>query len=216
MLYAVRTQMNMKIHLLIAFFIMSISLFYDITKIELIILSLTITLVVFAELVNTAIEIAIDATTNYYHPLAKIAKNISAGAVLLTALNATFIGYLIFWDKISNFSFTVINKIKQSNPYMVFVILLMVVIFTVIAKAIYGEGTPLRGGMPSGHSTISFSIATIISFITNEPIIVGLSFIMAIIVAQSRVDTGVHSLNEVIVGAILGIGLTIVILKIFL
>ena len=39
---------------------------------------------------------------------------------------------------------------------------------------------------------------------------------MAIIVAQSRVDTGVHSLNEVIVGAILGIGLTIVILKIFL
>ncbi|WP_040054081.1 diacylglycerol kinase [Candidatus Arthromitus sp. SFB-mouse] len=216
MLYAVRTQMNMKIHLLIAFFIMSISLFYDITKIELIILSLTITLVVFAELVNTAIEIAIDATTNYYHPLAKIAKNISAGAVLLTALNATFIGYLIFWDKISNFSFTVINKIKQSNPYMVFMILLMVVIFTVIAKAIYGEGTPLRGGMPSGHSTISFSIATIISFITNEPIIVGLSFIMAIIVAQSRVDTGVHSLNEVIVGAILGIGLTIVILKIFL
>ncbi|EIA25805.1 Diacylglycerol kinase, partial [Candidatus Arthromitus sp. SFB-5] len=154
--------------------------------------------------------------TNYYHPLAKIAKNISAGAVLLTALNATFIGYLIFWDKISNFSFTVINKIKQSNPYMVFMILLMVVIFTVIAKAIYGEGTPLRGGMPSGHSTISFSIATIISFITNEPIIVGLSFIMAIIVAQSRVDTGVHSLNEVIVGAILGIGLTIVILKIFL
>ncbi|BAK80996.1 diacylglycerol kinase [Candidatus Arthromitus sp. SFB-rat-Yit] len=215
MLYAVRTQMNMKIHLVMAFFIMCISLFYDITKIELIILSLTITLVVFAELINTAIEVAIDATTNYYHPLAKIAKNISAGAVLLTALNAGFIGYLIFWDKISNFSFTVINKIKQSNPYMVFIILFMVVIFTVIAKAIYGEGTPLRGGMPSGHSTISFSIATIMAFITNEPIIVGLSFIMAVIVAQSRVDTGVHSLNEVIVGAFIGIGLTVVILKIF-
>ena len=84
---------------------MSASLFYDITKIELIILSLTIILVVFAELINTAIEVAIDATTNYYHPLAKIAKNISAGAVLLTALNAIFIGYLIFWDKINNFSF---------------------------------------------------------------------------------------------------------------
>ncbi len=195
---------------------MSASLFYDITKIELIILSLTIILVVFAELINTAIEVAIDATTNYYHPLAKIAKNISAGAVLLTALNAIFIGYLIFWDKINNFSFGVITKIKQSNPYMAFVILVMVVIITVIAKAIYGEGTPLRGGMPSGHSTISFSIATIISFITNEPIIIGLSFMMAIIVAQSRVDTGVHSLKEVVVGAILGTVLTIIILKIFL
>ncbi len=195
---------------------MSASLFYDITKIELIILSLTIILVVFAELINTAIEVAIDATTNYYHPLVKIAKNISAGAVLLTALNALFIGYLIFWDKINNFSFGVITKIKQSNPYMAFVILVMVVIITVITKAIYGEGTPLRGGMPSGHSTISFSIATIISFITNEPIIIGLSFMMAIIVAQSRVDTGVHSLKEVVVGAILGTVLTIIILKIFL
>ncbi|HJC99325.1 MAG TPA: diacylglycerol kinase [Candidatus Dwaynia gallinarum] len=215
-LYAVRTQLNIKIHLVVAFLVMSASLFYDITKIELIILSLTIILVVFAELINTAIEVAIDATTNYYHPLAKIAKNISAGAVLLTALNAIFIGYLIFWDKINNFSFGVITKIKQSNPYMAFVILVMVVIITVITKAIYGEGTPLRGGMPSGHSTISFSIATIISFITNEPIIIGLSFMMAIIVAQSRVDTGVHSLKEVVVGAILGTALTIIILKIFL
>ncbi|OAT86653.1 diacylglycerol kinase [Candidatus Arthromitus sp. SFB-turkey] len=215
-LYAVRTQLNIKIHLVVAFLVMSASLFYDITKIELIILSLTIILVVFAELINTAIEVAIDATTNYYHPLAKIAKNISAGAVLLTALNAIFIGYLIFWDKINNFSFGVITKIKQSNPYMAFVILVMVVIITVITKAIYGEGTPLRGGMPSGHSTISFSIATIISFITNEPIIIGLSFMMAIIVAQSRVDTGVHSLKEVVVGAILGTVLTIIILKIFL
>ena len=60
------------------------------------------------------------------------------------------------------------------------------------------------------------NIATIISFITNEPIIIGLSFMMAIIVAQSRVDTGVHSLKEVVVGAILGTVLTIIILKIFL
>lgn len=172
-------------------------------------------LVVFAELINTAIEVAIDATTNYYHPLAKIAKNIAAGAVLLTALNAVFIGYLIFWDKINNFGFTLITKIKQSNPYMVFVILVMVVIITVIVKAIYGEGTPLRGGMPSGHSTISFSIATIISYIAQEPIIIGLSFMMAIIVAQSRVDTGVHSIKEVLVGAFLGTFLTIVILRIF-
>lgn len=215
-LYAIRTQLNMKIHLVVAFFIMSISLFYDTTKIELIILSLTITLVIFAELMNTAIEIAIDATTNYYHPLAKIAKNISAGAVLLTALNAVFIGYLVFWDKINNFSFGVINKIKQSNPYLVFIILVMVTIITLISKAIYGEGTPLRGGMPSGHSTIAFSIATIISFITSQPIIIGLSFLLAITVAQSRVDAGIHSLKEVIVGAVLGIGLTIIILKIFL
>ncbi len=206
----------MKIHLIIALLVMGASLFYDITKVELIILSFTIVLVIFAELVNTAVEVSIDATTNYYHPLAKIAKNISAGAVLVTALNAIFIGYLIFWDKINNLGFQVITKIKQSDPYMSFIILVMVGIVTVIIKAIYGEGTPLRGGMPSGHSTISFSIATIISFVASEPIAIGLSFLMAIIVAQSRVDTGVHSLKEVLVGAILGTGLTVLILRIFL
>ncbi len=211
-----RTQLNMKIHLIIALLVMGASLFYDITKVELIILSFTIVLVIFAELVNTAVEVSIDATTNYYHPLAKIAKNISAGAVLVTALNAIFIGYLIFWDKINNLGFQVITKIKQSDPYMSFIILVMVGIVTVIIKAIYGEGTPLRGGMPSGHSTISFSIATIISFVASEPIAIGLSFLMAIIVAQSRVDTGVHSLKEVLVGAILGTGLTVLILRIFL
>lgn len=195
---------------------MGASLFYDITKIELIILSLTITLVIAAELINTAIEAAIDATTNYYHPLAKISKNVGAGAVLLTSINAVFVGYLIFWDKINDFSFVVINKIKENNPYMVFVVLVMVLIIIIIVKAIYGEGTPLRGGMPSGHSTISFSIATTMIFITDEPLIVGLSFIMAFIVAQSRVDTGVHSLKEVLVGAIFGTVITILIFGIFL
>ncbi|SJU60212.1 PAP2 superfamily [Clostridioides difficile] len=88
-------------------------------------------------------------------------------------------------------------------------------IATIIVKAIFGEGTPLKGGMPSGHSALAFSIATAISLITEEPICVMLSYLMALITAQSRVDSEVHTILEVIVGALFGILLTMFIFVVF-
>ena len=172
-------------------------------------------MVISAELFNTAIESVVDMNTNYYHPLAKIAKNVAAGAVIITAINAVVVGYVIFWDKLSNFSFILLHKIKSSEPYTIFIVLVVVCILTIIVKAIFGEGTPLKGGMPSGHSALAFSIATAISLITEEPICIVLSFIMALITAQSRVDSEVHSSLEVLVGAIFGILVTLLIFTIF-
>ncbi|NLZ48418.1 MAG: phosphatase PAP2 family protein [Clostridiales bacterium] len=214
-IYAVRTQRNMRIHMAVALCVLTACFFYDLNKMELLIIAITITMVIAAELINTAIESAIDATTNYYHPLAKIAKNTAAGAVLVTAINAVIVGYIIFWDKLTDITFVVINKIKQSNPYMILLVLVIVCIATIVVKAIYGEGTPLRGGMPSGHSTISFSIATIIALITEEPLCIMLSYLLAFIVAQSRVDSETHSILEVTVGALFGTLLTLFIFRIF-
>ncbi|WP_297437586.1 phosphatase PAP2 family protein, partial [uncultured Clostridium sp.] len=103
----------------------------------------------------------------------------------------------------------------DKNHYLIFIVIMIVAILTVIAKAIWGEGTPLKGGMPSGHSAIAFSIATCISLIANEPIIYMLSYFMALITAQSRVDSKVHTVKEVVVGAILGISVTMIIFNIF-
>jgi diacylglycerol kinase (ATP) len=207
-IYAVRTQRNMRFHMLATLLVLILCFVYDLTKSELLILTITVTLVIVAELINTAVESAIDATTNYYHPLAKIAKNVAAGAVLVTAINAILVAYIIFWDRLSEFAFNTIGVIKHSDPYIVFVILTIVIIVVISVKAIFGEGTPLKGGMPSGHSAISFSIATIIALITEKPIAILLSYILALIVAQSRVDAEIHSIWEVVVGAILGLLLT--------
>jgi len=211
----VRTERNMKVHLILAVCVLIVSFFFDITKYEFLILVVTITMVITAELINTAIEATIDMTTNYYHPLAKIAKNAAAGGVLIAAINALLVGYIIFWDKLSSFSFDLIKKVKNSEPYTIFIVLVIVCIATIIAKAIFGEGTPLKGGMPSGHSALAFSIATAISLITEEPICILLSFLLAFITAQSRVDSEVHSILEVIVGAIFGIILTLLIFTLF-
>lgn len=143
-IYSVRTQRNMKIHMVIAILVLLACFFFDVTKVELIIVTITITMVIVAEMINTAVEAAIDATTNYYHPLAKIAKNVAAGGVLITALNAVLVGYLVFYDKLNKLSLNMLLKIKNSSPHLIFFMLVIVCIVTVIAKAIYGEGTPLR------------------------------------------------------------------------
>lgn len=213
--YAVRTQRNMRIHMIATLVVLTACFLYDLAKTEILVVTITITMVISAELINTAIECAVDATTNYYHPLAKIAKNTAAGAVLVTAINAIIVGYIIFWDRLMYINFIVINKVKSSNPYMIFIILVIVSIATVVVKAIYGEGTPLRGGMPSGHSALAFSIATVIALLTEEPLVITLSYLLALIVAQSRVDSKVHSFLEVLFGGMFGTLLTILLFKIF-
>jgi diacylglycerol kinase (ATP) len=214
-IHAVRTQRNMRIHMIAALIVLTACFFYDLSKFEILLLTITITMVIAAEMFNTAIECAIDLTANYYHPLAKVAKNTAAGAVLITAINAVIVGYILFWDRFNDISLVVIRKIKQSDPYMIFLILIIVCIATLVVKAVFGEGTPLRGGMPSGHSAIAFCLATTIALISEEPLAILLSYLLAFIVAQSRVDSNIHSIIEVLAGAVFGTLITILLFKIF-
>ncbi|MCT8976243.1 diacylglycerol kinase [Clostridium sp. CX1] len=214
-IYAVRTQRNMRIHMIAALLVLTGCFFYDLNKGEILSITITISMVIMAELMNTAIEFAVDATTNYYHPLVKLAKNVAAGGVLVTAVNAVVVGYIIFWDKLKYINFILIKKVKTTDPYTIFIILAIVTITTIVVKAIFGEGTPLKGGMPSGHSAIAFSIATTIALSTGQLTVVMLSYLLAFIVAQSRVDSEVHSILEVIVGGVFGTLITALLFRIF-
>ena len=78
------------------------SILLKISKIEMIIITISIFLVIFAEVMNTAIEKTVDLVTQEYNEIAKIAKDVSAGAVLVLAINSIIIGLYIFGDKIIN------------------------------------------------------------------------------------------------------------------
>src|SRR5450759_2180372 len=99
--YVLRTQRNMKIHFAVAFLVMGGSLFFDLSRTELIALMMSITFVLVAEMVNTAVEAAIDTFGTAFDPMAKIAKDVAAGAVLISATNALAVAYLIFFDRIT-------------------------------------------------------------------------------------------------------------------
>lgn len=87
---------NMKIHLLAAGCSIGLGLVLGISKLEWAILNITIFMVLAAETINTAIERTVDLVTLDYHPLAKLAKDLAAGGVLLTAINAVIVAFIIF------------------------------------------------------------------------------------------------------------------------
>lgn len=92
----VRSERNMKIHLLAAFLAATLGLVLGINRMEWGLLCLTIFLVLMAEAANTALERVVDLVTTEYHPLARAAKNAAAGAVLLSAINALIMAVIIF------------------------------------------------------------------------------------------------------------------------
>ena len=98
--YTLYSQRNFQIHILSAILAICLGLFFKISTLEWYLLSVTIALVLITEIINTAIEITVDLITKKRKARAMLAKDIAAGAVLLSAIHAIIIGYIIFFDKI--------------------------------------------------------------------------------------------------------------------
>lgn len=93
--HAVQTQQNMRIHLGVAVSVAALGIYLKLDFIQLAVLGLTIGFVLVAEMFNTVAEAAMDAATPYYHPLVRVAKDVAAGAVLITSIVSVVVGLLI-------------------------------------------------------------------------------------------------------------------------
>lgn len=87
---------NMRIIFMVGILAFLLGLHFQLKGIELVALTVTITLVFMAEIFNTAIEMMMDIMTERYHTLVKLIKDIAAAVVLLTSLNAVAVGYILF------------------------------------------------------------------------------------------------------------------------
>lgn len=97
-LYCINNERNMRIHIS-AFILLSVfSHYYGLTRMEFMIFTVVCGFVIFAEMVNTAIEAVIDLVSPSYNRLARIAKDVAAGAVLLAAAVAVIVGICLFGD----------------------------------------------------------------------------------------------------------------------
>ena len=117
-IYAIRKERNMKIHVTAFFIVLLLSIHYRLAKEELLIICLTVSLVFICELLNTSVELVVDIITNHFHPKAKAAKDIAAGAVFVSSLVSLAVAYFVFFDRISQDIENVILIIKQSPVYI--------------------------------------------------------------------------------------------------
>jgi len=213
-IHALRTQRNLGIHFLIAAAVLVAALGFGVTKLELIALLLAITFVLVAELVNTAIEATVDVASTSFDPMAKLAKDIAAGAVLIAALNA-----LVFSGRVANRSSRFLDRLGDAPAELTLVALTLTVIIVIGVKAYTGRGTPLRGGLPSGHAAVAFAgwmaVTLVLADSPHRFFLSTLTFIMALLVAQTRVETGVHSASEVASGGVLGALVTLFLFQAF-
>jgi diacylglycerol kinase (ATP) len=125
LVYGLKTQRNMRVHFAAALLVLMLSLFFKLGGIETLLLFIAIFLVIITELINTAVEKTVDMFTKDYHPLAKIAKNTAAAAVLVAALNSVVVGIIIFAGKLG------IVKSEILNLIMVLVAVLFATMLTV-------------------------------------------------------------------------------------
>ena len=215
-IHVLRTERNMRIHFGLATAVLILAFSYGVTKLELMALLIAISFVLIAEMVNTAIEATIDLATTSFDPLAKMAKDIAAGAVLIAAVNAVVIGYLVFADRLTEPSSRLVERLREAPANLTLIALILIVLIVIASKALTGRGTPLRGGLPSGHAALAFGGWTAITFIVDdERVVVSfVALIMALLVAQTRVESGIHTTTEVVLGAVTGTLVTMILFQV--
>lgn len=210
-LWAVRSERHLRYHFIAALGVLFLALFYRVSALEFFLLVLAAVLVIFAELINTSIEKLVDLVTDEYHELAKLAKDIAAGAVLVTSVGAAILGYLVLSGHIFPLFDSQPTLVREPQGTLPVGALLMVVIVVVLLKAKFNRGSPLHGGMPSGHAAIAFSIAVSV-LLSNSGLLIGLMvLLLAGLVSQSRLLMKIHTPKEVWLGAILGASVTLLV-----
>ncbi|HEU0193013.1 MAG TPA: diacylglycerol kinase [Gaiellales bacterium] len=216
-IYVVRTQRNMRVHFVIAVLVLLLGVLLGVTRFELLALMVSVSFVLVAEMLNTALEKAIDVATNSFDPVARAAKDVAAGAVLIAAVNAIFVGYVVFAVRLRHPTQKAINTVRNSPVHLTVIAIAVVILIVIASKAFFNTGTPLRGGLPSGHAAVAFGGWAAITFAThsyaNQVLVSTLAFLMALLVAQSRVEAGIHTPLEVLYGGVLGALVTAIIFQ---
>jgi diacylglycerol kinase (ATP) len=218
-IHVLRTHRNMRIHFAAAIVVLVLALALGVDRIELVALLLSIAFVLIAEMINSAIEAAIDVATSSFDPLAKLAKDIAAGAVLIASVNAIAVGYLVFSGHVSDSTSNIFERLRDAPAKLTIIALILVVFLVIMTKALTGSGTPLRGGLPSGHSAVAFAawmaITQMLGPSEHRFLVSTIVFGVAVLVAHSRIETGIHSTLEVVYGGLLGAAVTLAVFQLF-
>lgn len=202
-LYAAKNERNMKVHLAAAGAVAILSFFYRLSREEVILICLTVAFVIVCELFNTALEILVDVLFDVYHPKAKAIKDLSAGAVTISAAASLIVGYIVFFDKVSSSLEKGIVSLRQFPAHITILAGIVTVILVIAVKVL------MRRGIPSVHTAVAFSITTATALWTGHAGITLLFLSISLLVALSCLEGKTRSLIELTAGAVVGFLITL-------
>lgn len=212
---AAKKQKKIKYYFIAAVAVLSIGLFLPLSMMEFAVLAMSVTILLFAEMINTAVRYTINLMHEQSRPQAKVAKDTAAGGVLIASIGAVVIGYMILSKPFFYYMSQAMEIVKRTPDQITIIAIVVVIILVVLIKARTGKGRPLYGGMPSGHAAVSFSIWTAVSLITMDPFIAMITLLLALMASNSRIVMGIHSTKEVMSGGLLGFLVTLLFFQIF-
>lgn len=215
-LHAAKTQKHVKLHFIATGILLFVCFILGVKKLEFILISIISCIVIVTEMINTAIEAMVDLLSPHVQEKARIVKDLAAGAVLIAACIAAIIGYIILIPYIRGVVARGLPTVTHNSTSISVIALIIVLILVIVIKSFFGKGHPLRGGMPSGHSAIAFSIWVSVTYTSGSRLVSVLTFLIAFVLAQSRVLLKIHTYFEVIAGSILGAVITFILYYIFL
>lgn len=214
-LHAAKTQRHLRYHFYSAVAVLVLGYVLGLERTDFLIVAIAVILVLLAEMINTAVEYIVDMVSPEHSEKARVVKDVAAGAVLITAFGAAVLGYIIIFPYFGRIFEKGIHIATHSKEDITLIAVILVLIIVVVLKSYSGKGHPLRGGMPSGHASIAFSAWVAVTYITESFIASMLCFMLAVVIAQSRITVKAHTPLEVIAGALLGAGITFLLFYIF-
>lgn len=212
LVYALQTQRNVRIHLIAAIIVLGAGLYFRISSRDFVLLFFAITLVLMAEMFNTALEKAVDLFVQEYSHLAKIAKDAAAGAVLVTALNALVVGYVVFYPRLASLA-PCAGRAKVAPLLVTLTAFSLVFLLTVAGKAWGGRDNVKEKWLPGGRAALAFAGGTALILLTGELLVATIALFLVLLAVYGGPGPESRTLAGVISGALLGILVTLAVFK---
>ncbi len=201
--YALSTQRNMKFHFFAAFVVLLMALFFHLHKLEVLFILLAVTLMIVTELINTAVEKTVDLAMPDRHPLAKIAKDVAAASVLVSAAFAAIVGMVVFYEPIDR----LFREAKSTQGYTltagsIWILLCLVMLTVIVVETRFSrKGSRVQ---PSLLSAVAFAISTFITCYATVTFIALLAYLLAFVVMMVLYDKRSRGFASLLLGALIG------------
>jgi diacylglycerol kinase len=204
--YALATQQNMQFHFLAAFVVLILALVGGLSKLEVLFLLLAVTLVIVTELINTAIEKAVDLAMPEQHPLAKIAKDVAAASVLIASLFAVTAGMIVFYEPLER----LLVYSQQGSSFaagLIWIILALVALTVIVVQTRFQERN--HRIQPSLLAAVSFAACTLIILNTVKVIVALLGIVLTVVLLVVLYEKKGRPLLSLLSGGLIGLIITL-------